>query len=35
VAHLKYGYTLSEIGGHLGLHYTTVSKVVNQMRPGK
>ena len=29
-AHLKHGYTLSEIGAHLGLHYTTVSKVVNQ-----
>ena len=35
VAHLKYGYTLSAIGSHLGLHYTTVSKVVNQARPGK
>lgn len=29
-AHIKYGYTLTEIGGHLGLHYTTVSKVINQ-----
>ena len=28
-AHLDYGYTLMEIGEHLGLHYTTVSKVVN------
>ncbi len=28
-AHLDYGYTLMEIGSHLGLHYTTVSKVVN------
>lgn len=28
-AHLDYGYTLMEIGRHLGLHYTTVSKVVN------
>jgi REP element-mobilizing transposase RayT len=35
VAHLRHGYTLSEIGTHLGLHYTTVSKVVNQMRPAK
>lgn len=35
VAHLRHGYTLSEIGTHLGLHYTTVSKVVNQMRPSK
>ncbi|MDP2242368.1 MAG: transposase [Burkholderiales bacterium] len=32
VAHLKHGYTLSEIGSHLGLHYTTVSKVINQAR---
>lgn len=28
-AHLNYGYTLMEIGDHLGLHYTTVSKVIN------
>lgn len=28
-AHLEYGYTLMDIGEHLGLHYTTVSKVVN------
>ncbi len=28
-AHVDYGYTLVEIGKHLGLHYTTVSKVVN------
>lgn len=29
-AHLDHGYTLMEIGDHLGLHYTTVSKVINQ-----
>ena len=29
MAHIEYGYTLAEIGDHLGLHYTTVSKVVN------
>jgi len=29
LAHLEYNYTLAEIGQHLGLHYTTVSKVVN------
>ncbi len=29
-AHIDHGYTLMEIGEHLGLHYTTVSKVVNQ-----
>lgn len=28
-AHLDHGYTLMEIGDYLGLHYTTVSKVVN------
>ncbi len=28
-AHLDFGYTLMEIGNHLGLHYTTVSKVIN------
>jgi putative transposase len=28
-AHVDYGYTLMEIGEHLGLHYTTVSKVIN------
>jgi REP element-mobilizing transposase RayT len=27
-AHAKYGYTLSEIGRHLGIHYTTVSKII-------
>ena len=35
VEHLKHGYTLSEIGNHLGLHYTTVSKVVNHARLSK
>ena len=34
LAHLKRGYTLSD-GGHLVLHYTTVSKVVNQAENGK
>jgi hypothetical protein len=29
-AYLKYGYTLTEIGEHLGLHYSTISKVVNE-----
>jgi putative transposase len=29
-AHLRYGYTLGEIGRVLGLHYSTVSKVVNR-----
>jgi len=34
-AHLNYGYTLMEVGDHLGLHYTTVSKVVNAVMPEK
>jgi len=29
-AHLQCGYTLSEIAAHLDIHYTTVSKVVNE-----
>ena len=29
-AHLDHAYTLMEIGDHLGIHYTTVSKVVNR-----
>jgi len=29
-AHIDHAYTLMEIGDFLGLHYTTVSKVVNQ-----
>ena len=27
-AHIEHGYTLIEIGRHLGLHYTTISKAV-------
>lgn len=30
LAYLEYGFTFTEIARHLGLHYTTVSKVVNQ-----
>ena len=29
-AHFLYGYGLSEIGRHLGLHYTTISRIVNK-----
>ncbi len=29
-AHLEYGYSLSEIARDLGLHYTTISKLVKQ-----
>jgi len=32
-AHIKHAYTLMEIGDFLGLHYTTVSKVINQQGP--
>lgn len=31
MAHREQGYTLAEIGDHLGLHYTTVSKVINSV----
>ncbi len=27
-AHIDYGYTLSEIARHLGLHYVTISRIV-------
>ena len=29
-AYLEYGYTLSEIGGYLGLHYTTISNIIKR-----
>lgn len=29
-AHMKYGYRLNEIAAKLGVHYTTVSKIINQ-----
>jgi len=28
--HVKYGYTLKEIGDHLKIHYSTVSKVISR-----
>ncbi len=28
-AHLEYGYTLKQIAGRIGIHYTTVSKVIS------
>ena len=31
-AHIKYGYKQAEIARHLGLHYVTVSKVINAER---
>jgi DNA-binding MarR family transcriptional regulator len=27
-AHVIHGYTLKEIGDHVGLHYTTVSRII-------
>jgi len=27
---VKHGYTLKEIADHLGIHYTTVSKAMNE-----
>lgn len=31
-AHLRYGYTLADIGKVLGLHYSTISKIVNETK---
>lgn len=31
-AYISYGYTMKEIAGTLGIHYTTVSKVIRQQR---
>lgn len=31
-AHLKYGHTLADIGKRLGLHYSTISKIVNEAK---
>jgi REP-associated tyrosine transposase len=28
--HLKHGYTQAQIAEHLGLHYVTVSRIVNR-----
>jgi putative transposase len=30
-AHVRHGYTLKEIADHLGIHYTTVSKIIKVM----
>ncbi len=32
-AHLKHGYSLSEIGQMVGLHYSTISRLVNSQEP--
>jgi len=33
-ANQKYGYTLREIGQYLGLHYTTISKIIKRVKNG-
>jgi len=30
-AHIRYGYRLKEIADYLGIHYTTVSKVIKEI----
>jgi DNA-binding MarR family transcriptional regulator len=30
-AHLQYGYTLKEIAEYIGVHYTTVSRVIKRI----
>ena len=34
-AYLSHGYTLKEIADHLGIHYTTVSKLIVKVEEGK
>jgi hypothetical protein len=34
-AHLRQGYTLKEIADYLGIHYTTVSKVIAKAETNK
>ena len=34
-AHLNHGYTLKDIAGYIGLHYTTVSKVIKRIEGEK
>ena len=31
-AHVQYGYSLTAIGQHLGLHYTTISKIIERQQ---
>jgi putative transposase len=31
-AHVQYGYSLTAIGQHLGLHYTTISKIIQRQQ---
>ena len=30
-AHLQYGYTLKDIAEYIGIHYTTVSRVIKKI----
>jgi DNA-binding MarR family transcriptional regulator len=32
---IGYDYTLSEIGRHLGIHYTTVSKIIKASKKNR
>ncbi|GFO57532.1 hypothetical protein GMSM_45390 [Geomonas sp. Red276] len=32
-AHLRYGYTLTEIAAHLGMHYASISKIIKRESP--
>lgn len=34
-ANKRYGYTLKEIGQYLGLHYSTISKIIKRMENGE
>lgn len=34
-AHVRHGYTLTEIGDFLGIHYSTVSKALKKIKRGK
>ena len=31
-AHIRYGYTLKDIAEYLGVHYTTVSRLLKRLR---
>ena len=31
-AHLQYGYTLKDIAEYIGVHYTTVSRVIKKIK---
>lgn len=33
-AHIRYRYTLKDIGDHLGIHYATVSRIIKKCKTG-